>query len=126
MTINVFGGGNTGGPAFPLQRSVRLRSSASAYFGRTPASAGSRTTWTWSAWVKRGALTTARQDIFGVDNSNLISFQSGGGAGDSLSFENYNGAGADYYIRTTAVYRDPSARVFTDSSSSSSRVILEV
>lgn len=40
----------------PISRSVRLRSSASAYFNRTPAIAGNRTTWTFSAWIKRGAL----------------------------------------------------------------------
>jgi hypothetical protein len=48
---------NSGG--YQISRSVRLRSSASAYLNRTPASAGSLTTWTWSAWVKRGTLGSA-------------------------------------------------------------------
>ncbi len=92
----------TGG--YDVNNSLRFRSSASAYLNRTPASAGSRTTWTWSAWIKRGVLTN-RQDFFGVDNSNVIAFSSG----DNLNFELYNGPGASYYILTTAVYRDPSA-----------------
>lgn len=87
---------------FNLDRSLRFRSSASAYLSRTPASAGSRTTWTWSGWIKRGTLGV-RQDFFGVDNSNKLTFS----ATDILSTENYNGAGADYYINSTDVYRDP-------------------
>ena len=46
-------------PTFPLQRSIRLRSSASAFFNRTPASASNRKTWTWSGWVKRGILNSS-------------------------------------------------------------------
>ena len=45
-----------GDEGYTISRSVRLRSSASAYFNRTPASAGNRATWTWSGWVKRGTL----------------------------------------------------------------------
>jgi len=75
MTIKVFGGGNSGGPAFPVQRSVRFRYSVSAYFNRTPAGAGSRTTWTWSGWIKRGAFYSSNSGptIFGagVDGNNF-------------------------------------------------------
>ena len=45
-----------GPEGYQISRSVRLRSSASASFSRTPGSAGNRKTWTWSAWVKRGQL----------------------------------------------------------------------
>ncbi|NBT49269.1 MAG: hypothetical protein EBT07_15905, partial [Actinobacteria bacterium] len=48
---------------YNIQRSLRFRSSASAYLSRTPAGAGSLTTWTWSGWFKRGALG-ARQSFF--------------------------------------------------------------
>ena len=87
---------------FNLDRSLRFRSSASAYLSKTFASAGSRTAWTWSGWVKRGTLDT-RQDLFSYDNSNLISFN----ASNILVAECYNGAGADYYLNSTNVYRDP-------------------
>jgi hypothetical protein len=60
MTITIVGGGNPSGPTFPVQRSVRLRSSASAFFNRTPASATNRKTWTWSAWIKRGDLANVQ------------------------------------------------------------------
>ena len=41
---------------YNLTRSLRFRSSASAYLNRTPASTGNRKTFTLSGWVKRGAL----------------------------------------------------------------------
>ena len=93
---------------YNISRSVRLRSSASAYFNRTPAGAGSTTTWTWSGWVKRGSLSNSADFLFAIDNSNRLSFSNSSNE-NTIAFENYNGAGADYYIITTAVYRDPSA-----------------
>ena len=41
---------------YQLTRSLRFRSSASAYLNWTPASAGNRQKWTYSVWVKRGGL----------------------------------------------------------------------
>ena len=94
--------GASGSTGYQISRSVRLRSSASAYFSRTPASAGSLTTWTWSAWVKRGALGS-NNALFGVsNNSDKIWFSS-----DQLSF--YIGAGAAYTWWSAALFRDPSA-----------------
>jgi hypothetical protein len=86
-----------------LEDSLRLRSSASAYLNRTPASAGNRTTWTFSFWAKRGALgsdkivlsagTTGSTDIdiFFPSDLFMISDRSG------------------FNVKTTSVYRDPSA-----------------
>ena len=45
---------------YTVSKSLRFRSSATAYLNRTPASASNRTTWTWSGWVKLGTLGTAR------------------------------------------------------------------
>ena len=88
-----------------LTNSLRFRSSASAYLNRTPTLAGSRTTWTWSAWVKRGTLGSAAQAMLGAGTSTTIY--------DRISFENdqlrivlNNGTGD---INTTQVFRDPSA-----------------
>ena len=47
---------DAGGSKYEIQKSLRFRASASAYLSRTPSVAGNRKTWTWSAWVKRGAL----------------------------------------------------------------------
>ena len=108
MSITIVGGGNPSGPTFPVQRSVRLRSSASAYFNRTPAAAGNRKTWTYSVWLKRGNLATgALQNllagVFGSNNDRLI-FES---ATTCLTMYGDDGIAAE--LRTTQVFRDPSA-----------------
>lgn len=40
----------------PISRSLRFRSSASAYLNRTPAIAGNQQRFTWSGWVKIGSF----------------------------------------------------------------------
>jgi len=52
-----------------LGGSLRFNSASSHYLNRTPATTTSRTTWTWSAWVKRGTLTTD-QFVFSAATSN--------------------------------------------------------
>ena len=103
----MFSASKAGAPSggYSISRSVRLRSSASAYFNRTPATATNRKTWTWSAWVKRGDIVDG--SIFGAGTSNTnyfnIRFQpeyiSIVSESPSLSIE----------LRSTPVYRDPSA-----------------
>ncbi|MEY4681355.1 MAG: hypothetical protein RLZZ276_3004, partial [Pseudomonadota bacterium] len=59
-----------GGLGYPIKNSLRFRASNSAYLNRTPAGAGNRKTWTWSAWVKRGALSGATSmNLFGANRS---------------------------------------------------------
>jgi hypothetical protein len=90
-----------------VNNSLRFRSSASAYLGRTPAVASNRRTWTWSGWVKRGKLTSGTQSIFtgywaNTDNGYFnIAFRSG----DDLAIQTWN---IDVRI-TTQLFRDPSA-----------------
>lgn len=105
----VFAKGPAGG--YTIAKSLRFRSSASAYLSRTPGSAGNRTTWTWSGWVKRGKLG-ASQSLFGAG---LTSVGSGSTymtgliftASDQLGF--YWASSGGTVANTTAVYRDPSA-----------------
>ena len=62
-TATAFGGHQNRNGGYKIQRSVRLRSSATAYFNRNAypvASAGTK--WTLSMWAKRGAI--ASQDLF--------------------------------------------------------------
>jgi hypothetical protein len=96
--------GASGQQGYRISRSVRLRSSASAYFNRTLTTPTNNLKWTWSGWVKRGALST-EQLIFGAGtapNDDQIGFRSD----DTLWFLLNNGA--SYAIRSNAVYRDPS------------------
>ena len=91
---------------YPITRSVRLRSSASAYFNRTPASAGNRRTWTWSGWVKLGSLSTTLNLMYAYSadsDSGLcqLSYQT-----NQLRIQGYS---ASFLMVSTPVYRDPSA-----------------
>jgi hypothetical protein len=100
-------GGADGDQVLPIQRSVRLRSSASAYFNRTAGTATSTTTWTWSGWVKRGTLGTPQVLLSGgTSNANnaVISFSS-----DALDVYNYVSSVVKARKTTTQVFRDPSA-----------------
>jgi hypothetical protein len=129
--------GAAGASGYNLQRSVRLRSSASAFLNRTPASAGNRQTWTWSAWVKRGQLGVLKQ-LFSA-GSGTTTFQmyfngSGGGASSTDGIELFaNNSGTQVlYYTSTAVRRDPSAwyhivlAVDTTQATAGNRVLLYV
>ena len=83
-----------------VTNSLRFRSSASAFLSRTFATPTSSTVFTWSGWVKRGALgVTAR--LLGASTTTNFGFNSS----DQLLLT-LNGTAA---VTTTAVYRDPSA-----------------
>jgi hypothetical protein len=85
-----------------IARSVRFRSSATAYFNRTPATATNQKVWTWSGWVKRGALGT-EQSIFATVSQGFSLFF---GTGNDLRVWTNGGNAAMY---TSAVYRDVGA-----------------
>jgi hypothetical protein len=93
---------------YQISRSVRLRSSATASFSRTPAGAGNRKTWTWSGWVKRGLLGT-NQNLLTVgptgSDITLLAFTSS----DQLDTLNNIGGATVGRLQSTAVFRDPSA-----------------
>jgi hypothetical protein len=96
-----------GPEGYQINRSVRLRSSASAYFNRTPGSAGSQTTWTWSGWVKRGTLGgtyNLMQAETASTTYTVMQFSS-----DNLIFDVRNGGAVVGNKYTSAAYRDPSA-----------------
>lgn len=90
-------------PLTLLTRSLRFRSSASAYLNRTQSS-GSSQKFTLSQWVKRGKLG-ATQYLFTAFNASTdgICFSS------SDQLEVFFANGSSYDLITTAVYRDPAA-----------------
>jgi hypothetical protein len=92
---------------YDLTNSLRFRASASAYLKRTPSASGNQQTWTWSGWVKRGALGSSQQ-IFASDNSSTSQARLNFTASDTLSFLSYIGA-FQIQLVTTQVFRDPSA-----------------
>ena len=100
---------------YQISRSVRLRSSASAYFNRTPASSGSQTTWTYSCWFKRGSLTNSNNQTFlsasGGSAEDMIRIVGTAGSPDTdkINFYIYNGTYIAGPFTTTQVFRDPAA-----------------
>ena len=54
---------------YQVSRSLRFNSSDSGFLSRTPAVAGSRTTWTWAGWVKNAFTPSANPRIFSAGSS---------------------------------------------------------
>ncbi len=91
-----------------IGQSLRFEDGDSPRLTRTPSSAGNRKTWTWSAWIKRGNISTeqflfqaydgasSRRSTIKFNSDNTIAFDQGGGASSGL-------------IDTVAVYRDVSS-----------------
>jgi hypothetical protein len=116
---------------YEIQRSLRFNSADTAYLNRTPASAGNRTTWTWSGWVKRSTFATSQYflacwnggsndtDFFGLRFVDVS---------DRLEIRGFNTAA----LITTQVFRDPSAwyhivvTVNTTQATADNRIILYV
>jgi hypothetical protein len=127
---NILAGASGQGGGYTIENSLRFRSSASAYLNRTPATAGNQQRFTWSGWVKRGALTGSGT-ILGAysggtqSQTNAFDFRL---SGDYLDANWGNGT----WFTTTAAYRDPSAwyhivlAVDTTQATASSRMILYV
>ena len=106
---NILAGASGQATGYNLNNSLRYRGSNSANLQRTPASATNRTTWTWSAWIKRGTIGT-QQGLFignydGNDNSTCLLFD----GGDQLIFFNRLLTVSNGNIYTTQVFRDTSA-----------------
>lgn len=94
---------------YGVAKSLRFRSSASAYLNRT-FSAGDQQKWTFSCWVKFGnvAQTTLDFPIIEAYSSSSAAFNIYRNANGVMSANNKI-AGTSNYINGTAVYRDPSA-----------------
>jgi len=86
--------------SYAITKSLRFRASNTAYLSRTPGSAGSRTTWTFSVWLKRGVLTGPTKEIFTASSGGEIYF-----GPDSLTF--YDNSTS--YFTTSQIFQDPSA-----------------
>jgi hypothetical protein len=92
---------------YVIPRSLRFRSSASAYLNRT--NVGSVTNnkiFTFSSWVKKSKLNTAMQLIGAEANYHAFGFWSSYAASDILEFS--DGTGGAWRVNTTNLYRDPS------------------
>ena len=105
LPINDYGAGPTPPGGYTIAKSLRFRSSASAYLNRTFGTPTNTYKFTFSFWMKRGVLS-AQENFLGSNtypNYMVLSV----GASDQLQFV-YGGTSA-YGGYTAAVFRDPSA-----------------
>jgi hypothetical protein len=91
-----------------LTNSLRFRASASAYLNRTLGTPTNNKIFTYSVWVKRGAL--------GADYALLSPASTGTGyttfrfeSDNTINFQEFTGSAYNYQLDTTQVFRDPSA-----------------
>jgi len=92
---------------YNLTNSLRFRSSASAYLSRTPASTTNQKTWTFSAWVKRGAL--ANGVLLGTETVLAQTYCTIYYVSDKIYLDAANSNVETMRVYTNAVFRDPSA-----------------
>ena len=94
---------------YEIQRSLRFNQADDNYLNRTPASAGTRTTWTWSAWIKRATISDFQYSVFGAGtvNTNYDEFRLT--TADKFRFFIVSGGSVVLDLLTTQVFRDPSA-----------------
>jgi len=97
---------NSASGGYNITNSLRFNPSSSDYLNRTPASAGNRKTWTFSAWVKKSA-NASQTCVFsaGSDPSSNLDIIA---IWDTVDVYSYSGAYA-YRLTSTALFRDPSA-----------------
>ena len=95
---------------YQISRSLRFNRPDSAYLTRTPSSTGSRTTFTLSLWIKLGNFTTGNDSFMWASGDASV------GDAPALLWKTFDGscsfvfnAGTSTDLKTTAVYRDPSA-----------------
>jgi len=111
----MFSAAKTAGPSgYNISRSVRLRSSASAYFNRTFTTPTDGKKFTISLWLKRGILGNSGQTILWGNNPwtfalNSVTGTQGSYPSDTLLLWNYGTNTAFASITAAPVLRDPSA-----------------
>jgi len=103
---------NSASTGYNLTRSLRFRASATAWLGRTPATTTNQQTWTWSGWIKRGALSSGGfQTLFNasVDANNFTELRFTDTSNGVFEFTYVVGGADTARLTTTQVFRDPSA-----------------
>jgi len=125
MAFLVLGANSVGG--YTVKNSLRFNSGSSDYLNRTPASAGNRRTFTYSAWIKRSNVSS-QQSIIAVGSVSLnnVGFSTDG----YFTYWEYvpNDSTNVAYFQTNRLFRDVSAwyhivvSVDTTQATSSNRV----
>lgn len=95
--------------AYTVSKSLRFRSGSTTYLNRTPTTPTSGTTWTWSGWIKRGALGSAYFGVFGAGSNGTTTYDALYYTTSTNTISFFIANGASLNLETTQVFRDPSA-----------------
>lgn len=94
----------------PISKSLRFNQADDTYLNRTPAIAGNRTIWTWSAWVKRATISDFQYSLYaGGSSSNPGYDEFRFTTADKFRFFIVSSGSVVLDLLTTQVFRDPSA-----------------
>ena len=102
-------GASGAGGAYEIERSLRFNSGDSTKLSRTPSSAGSATTWTFSFWTKKTSIASAVEIFSPYRAPNNQEAQIRFSADDQFQFYGGGGASDCPNIKTTRVFRDTNA-----------------
>ena len=102
----IIGASAAGG--YDIDQSLRFNDDDSAKLERTPSSSGSLTTWTFSAWVKRGNLGNTQHILGSYVSGTYIGEVVWHASDNQFQWEEYNGNTIGK-LRTEKRFRDPSA-----------------
>lgn len=95
-------------PLPEISNSLRFNGTSN-YLSKTPSVAGNRRKWTWSGWVKRSGISTARLGLFAGGTTATDT--------GAMVLEFYNdytlrfSTGATQMFRSQSLYRDPSSHL---------------
>ena len=98
--------GSSAAGDYEVERSLRFNRADTTYVERTPSSNGNKRTWTFSAWIKRGQLTSL-QTFFSAGTNNpdvIVKFT----PSDQFEISRYGGS-YQTQVTSTQLFRDPSA-----------------
>ena len=104
-------GSATAATGYNVANSARFNDGSSDTLTRTPGSASNRRTFTISFWVKRGAISSAHQNVFssgayGSTQMTQVFFE----ATDELFFSDFAAnQSQNFLLKTNRLFRDPSA-----------------
>ena len=89
-----------------IEQSLLFNDGDSAYLNRTPSVAGNRKTWTFSAWIKRGTISTTQGLLVAVQGANMGLYI---GSDNKLALYTYYSGGWGGLAYSNSVLRDTSS-----------------
>ena len=110
MAFLIGGANSAADTAFEVANSCRFNDGDTAHMYKSFGTPTSLTTWTMSAWVKRGVIGGANYQIWGnIDNGDTNNEHVRFNTDNTMQFQIYQSSATKGLLVTTQVFRDPSA-----------------